>query len=468
MSEPSRRRVLLRGGVVVTADPLLGVLPRGDVLIDGSAIADVAPAIEPPPGPDLEVFDVAGRLVIPGFVDTHRHTWQSIVRGFAANWTLGQYLSGIHAGVSRHFRPEDTYVANLLGALEALDSGITTLLDWSHNLYTPEHADAAVQALRDAGLRAVFAHGGGAHEWGAVPSDVPHTSDVRRVRARHFGSEDGLVTMAIALRGPQFSTPEVNRHDYALATELDLPITVHVGDGEWGRRGPVRGLARDGLLRERTTYVHCNTLADDELRMIADSGGSASIAPDVELAMGHGWPATRRLLDVGVRPSLSIDVCSLNGGDMFATMRTTIGVQRAFDNARAVERGGEPRRLELRCQDVFEFATIEGARACGLADRTGSLTPGKQADLVVLAAGLATTPLNNPLGALVYAAHPGLVDLVFVAGQCRKRDGKLVGVDLPGLLQRAERSRDHVIAAFPAAAANAEWFPGTVHAQQGG
>ncbi|WP_064745369.1 amidohydrolase family protein [Pseudonocardia acaciae] len=467
MPEPQGRRILLQGGVVVTADASLGVLPRGDVLIDGSTIAAVAPELQPPPGPEPEVIDVAGRLVIPGFVDTHRHTWQSIVRGFAANWTLGQYLAGIHAGVSRHFRPEDTYLANLLGALEALDSGITTLLDWSHNLYTPEHADAAVQALRDSGLRAVFAHGGGAHEWGAVPSDVPHTADVRRVRAEHFASDDGLVTMAIALRGPQFTVPEVNRHDYALATDLDLPITVHVGDGEWGRRGPVRGMARDGLLRDRTTYVHCNTLADDELRMIADSGGSASVAPDVELAMGHGWPATRRLLDAGIRPSLSIDVCSLNGGDMFATMRTTIGVQRAFDNARAAENGNEPERLELTCRDVFEFATIDGARACGLADRAGSLTPGKQADVVVLNSGLATSPLNNPLGALVYAAHPGLVDTVFVAGQCRKRNGALVGVDVPALLSRAERSRDHVIAAFPEATRETEWFPGTVHAQEG-
>jgi cytosine/adenosine deaminase-related metal-dependent hydrolase len=458
-------RTLLQGGVVITADAATDVLPRGDVLIEGDRITAVGPQVEPPPGTD--VVDVSGRIVMPGFVDTHRHTWQSVVRGYAANWTLGQYLVGIHSGLSRHFRPEDTYIANLLGAVEALDAGITTLLDWSHNLYTPQHGDAAVQALRDAGLRAVFAHGGGAHEWGAVPSDVPHTGDVRRIRSEHFSSEDGLVTMAIALRGPQFTTPEVNAHDYALATELDLPITVHVGDGEWGRSGPVRGLHRDGLLRDRTTYVHCCTLDDDELRMIADSGGSASVSPDVELAMGHGWPATGRLLRAGVRPSFSIDVCSLNGGDMFATMRTAIGVQRALDNDRHVQKGTSPERLELTCGDVVEFATIDGARACGLGDRTGSLTPGKQADVIVLASSPATAPLNNPLGAVVYAAHPGLVDTVYVAGRCRKRAGRLVDVDMDDLLRQAVRSRDHLVSAFPEAGSAHEWFPGQVRPDAG-
>lgn len=455
-------RVLLRGGLVITGDPGLDVLPQGDVLIDGERIAAVAPRVDIP-DTGVEVVDVSDRIVMPGFVDTHRHTWQSLVRGLAADWTLGQYLIGIHSGLSRHFRPEDTYLANLLGAVEALDSGITTLLDWSHNLFTPDHADAAVQALRDSGLRAVFAHGGGAREWGVVPSDVPHTDDVRRVRAELLPDDDALVTMAIALRGPQFTTPEVNTHDYALARELDLPITVHVGDGEWGRSGPVRRLHGEGLLRDRTTYVHCCTLADDELRMIADSGGTASVAPDVEMAMGHGWPATRRLLDAGVRPSLSIDVCSLNGGDMFATMRTALGVQRALDHARAEERGTTVDRLELTCRDVVGFATEAGAVACGLGDRTGTLTPGKQADVTVLAPGPATVPLNNPYGAVVYAAHPGLVESVYVAGRCRKRDGRLVGIDLPDLLRRAERSRDHLIEAFPEARLGGGWFPGSAH-----
>src|SRR5262249_28088657 len=161
-----------------------------------------------------------------------------------------------HSGLSKHFRAQDTYIGNLLGALEALDSGITTLVDWSHNLYTPEHADAAVEALRETRMRAVFAHGGGAHQWSApLPSAVPHPEDARRVRAQHFASDGGLVTMALALRGPQFATEETNRGDFALADDLGLRVTVHVGDGDWGRIGPIRILQRDGLLSDRTTYV---------------------------------------------------------------------------------------------------------------------------------------------------------------------------------------------------------------------
>ena len=297
------RRTLLRGGVLLTSDPDLGVLWPGDILVHDERIAAVGPSLE---AGDAEVIELAGRMVLPGFVDTHRHTWQSIVRNIASDWTLTDYLAGLHSGLSRHYRPQDTYIGNLLGALEALDSGITTLVDLSHNLFTPEHADAAIQALRETGMRAVFAHGGGAKEWGGKrPSDVPHPEDARRIRAQQFASNDGLVTMAIALRGPQFCTDETNRHDFALARDLDLRVNVHVGYGEWGKQGPIRVLQRDGLLADTTTYVHCNTLGDDELDIIRDSGGTVSVAPDVEMQMGHGWPATGRLLAHGIRPTFS-------------------------------------------------------------------------------------------------------------------------------------------------------------------
>ena len=202
-------RTLLQGGIVLTSDPALGVLWPGDVLVEGERIAAVGPSLAPD---GAQVIDVSGRIVLPGFVDTHRHTWQSIVRTIASDWTLTDYFVGLHSGLSKHFRAQDTYIGNLLGALEALDSGITTLVDWSHNLYTPEHADAAVAALKETRMRAVFAHGGGAHQWSApLPSAVPHPEDARRVRAEHFAADDGLVTMALALRGPQFATEATNR-----------------------------------------------------------------------------------------------------------------------------------------------------------------------------------------------------------------------------------------------------------------
>jgi cytosine/adenosine deaminase-related metal-dependent hydrolase len=452
------QRTLLRGGIVLTSDRSLGTVWPGDVLIEDDRIAAVGPSIE---AGDAEVIDVTGRIVLPGFVDTHRHTWQSIVRNIASDWTLMDYLVGLHSGLSKHFRAQDTYVANLLGALEALDSGITTLLDWSHNLFTPEHADAAIEALRETRMRAVFAHGGGAQQWGApLPSPVPHPEDARRIRAHHFASNEGLVTMALALRGPQFCTEDTNRGDFRLARDLDLRVTVHVGDGEWGRSRPIKVLERDGLLSDRTTYVHCNTLADDELDIIRDTGGTASVAPDVEMQMGHGWPATGRLLAHGIRPTFSIDVCSSNGGDMFGTMRTAIGAQRATDNHAAVAAMVTVEALTLSCRDVIEFATIDGAVATGLGAITGSLVPGKQADLIVLAGdSLALTPVNNPAGAVVYNAHPGVVEDVMVAGAWRKRHGRLVDVDEARLLRLAIESRDHVFGSYPEGRIGGDWMP---------
>jgi 5-methylthioadenosine/S-adenosylhomocysteine deaminase len=453
------KRTLLRGGIIITSATPGESLEGADLLIDDGKVAaighDLAVA-------DAEIIDVTGRIVLPGFVDTHRHTWQSVVRNVASDWSLTEYLAGLHTGLSKYFRPEDTYAGNYLGALEALDSGITTLVDWSHNLATPAHADAAVQALKDTGMRAVFAHGGGNKQWGApLPSPNNHPAeDARRVRDTYFSDNTGLVTMALALRGPQFTTPEVNAHDFRLADDLDLRVTVHVGDGYWGKSGPIRKMHADGQLSDRVTYVHCCTLGDDELQMIADSGGTASVAPDVEMQMGHGFPATGRLLKHGIRPTFSIDVCSSNGGHMFGTMRTAIGMQRALDNAPGVETGEVIERIDLSCADVIQFATIDGARAAGLDAVTGSIEVGKAADLVILDdSPLGMIPMNNPFGAVVYNAHPGMVRDVFVAGNRVKKDGKLVGVDMPKLRAMAQASRDHIVGEMPGAELGGSWHP---------
>ena len=214
-----------------------------------------------------------------------------------------------------------------------------------------------------------------------------------------------------------------------------------------GQSGPLAKLATLGLLGPDTTYVHCNTLRDDELRRMADSGGSASVSPEVEMNMGHGMPATGRLLEHGIRPSLSVDVVTGIGGDMFTVMRMCLAMERALVNQRALQAGTSVDRLSLTTRDVLEFATLEGARACGLADRVGSLSPGKQADLILVRTdGLNLTPLNNPVGALVVATHPGDVDSVFVAGRALKRHGRLLYPDLAGLRTRAVASRDFLLA----------------------
>lgn len=437
MPEP---RVLIQGGAVLSMDAAVGDHARADVLVEGRRITAVAPDL--PQGDGDRVVDAAGCLVVPGFVDTHRHTWQTAFRGVAADFSLEEYGAGLHGVLKPHFRPEDVYLGNLLGRVEALHSGITTMLDWSHCLLTPEHGDAAFAGLHAAPGRSVLGWSGGF----GLPGNDPIEDELRRVH-REYGSDD-RVGLALALRGPQYSRMDVVEQDVALARELGLRVTVHGGSGPWGRRRPVGRLHERGLLDDRTTVVHCNTLADDELRLMADVGATASVSPDVEMLMGFGWPATGRLLDVGVRPSLSIDDCAAVGGDMFATMRTAFVTQRGLDTP-----GPPPGRDRLTCRDVVGFATVEGARACGLDDRVGSITPGKDADLVLLRVDDPTAfPLNNMAGTVVLHAHPGLVETVLVAGEVVKDKGELVGVDLPHLRSRAEESRRHVLAAAGRAA----------------
>jgi len=459
------RRILIRGGTVLTLDRELGDFERADVLVEDERIAAVGPDLGAEVA-DAEVIDATRAIVMPGFVDTHRHTWQAQLRTIACDWTLGQYMTGLHSGLSGHFRPEDTNTGNLLGTVEALDSGITTLLDWSHNLATPEHADAAIEALRESGARAVFAHGGGAPQWDVLPNAVPHPEDARRVRDQHFAADGGLVTMAMALRGPEIATRDVTVSDFELARDLDLRITIHVGNGEMAKDRPLAWMHDNGLMGPDVTYVHCNAVADDELAMIAATGGTASCSPDIELQMGHGWPATGRLLRAGIRPTISIDVCSSNGGHMFGAMRSLIGTQRGFDHAEAQERGEPLDHVPLSCREVVDFATIDGARAIGLDAEIGTLTPGKQADVILLSTdSYGMFPANSPYGAVVYNAHPGVVETILVAGKVVKRDGELLGIDRERLRSRAFASRDYIFErarAVPAtadAATGGSWMP---------
>ena len=438
-------RILLKGGVVVSVDPDIGDLMQGDVLIEDNKIKAVAAKIEDVS--DAEVIDASNFMVMPGLIDTHRHTWQSLFRNIASDWSISHYLTGLHNTVSELYRPEDTYAGNLLGSLEALDSGITTLLDWCHNLNSEDHSDAAIDAHVETGGRVIFAHGGGHQHWAPV-SHVDHPADdVRRLRKGRMASDDALVTMCLAPRGNQFATMDVTMKDWALAEDLGLRISCHFGDGEWGKNRPIAALQEKGLLGPHVTCVHCNSLADDELRMMADHGCTASVSPDIELQMGHGWPATGRLMKAGIKPSLSIDVCSSNGGHLFGTMRAAIGTQRGFDNEEARQQGkGSVDEMQLTCSDVIEFATIEGARAVGMDSKIGSLTPGKLADIIMVRTdNYSMTPMNNPAGQFVYNAHPGMVDTIIVNGKFVKRDGKMLTANFEKVRKLALESRDDIV-----------------------
>jgi 5-methylthioadenosine/S-adenosylhomocysteine deaminase len=455
------RRLLIRGTFVISMDPDVGDLLPGDILVEDDKIAAVDGALDVE---DAEVVDATNTIAIPGFVDTHRHTWETVIRGVAPDVTLGEYFAIILDAFAPVYRPQEVGVSNYLGALEAVNSGITTLLDWSHINNTPEHADAGIDGLRRAGLRAVYCHGTPntsiAEWWGE--STREHPEDVRRIRDQYFATDDGLMTLAMATRGPGFCTDEVVRHDWELARDIGAPISVHVNMGpQAGRFSMVKQLDRLALLGDDTTYIHCNYLSDEEIRLIAETGGKTSIAPLVEMQMGHGLPPTGRLLEAGIRPSLSIDVTTTVPGDLFTQMRIMHATDRVLEHERAFaeERDADVSKL-ITVRDVLEFATYQGARVCGLEDRTGSLTPGKQADIVLLKTdAINLFPVIDPISNVVLQADTSNVDTVMVAGRFLKRDGKLLAGDL-------RSARDEIAASLEYLMSKVEKQPHWVQAHE--
>jgi 5-methylthioadenosine/S-adenosylhomocysteine deaminase len=428
-------RLLIRGGIVLTMDPALGDLSPGTVLIEGDRIVEVAPHVE---AEDAEEIDATGTIVMPGFVDTHRHIWEGLLRNIGTDVPLegrSSYISFVLHKLAPAFRPEDAYIGDLISALGAIDAGVTTLLDWSHIQGSPAHTDAVIQALKDSGLRAVFAYG--FPWWGKWEERQP--SWFVRAATQHFSTKDQLLTLALAAPGPEFTDFEVSRDHWKLAREADARITTHVGVGSYGQDAKVQEMGEAGLLGPDTTYIHCTTLNDAEIQMIVDTGGTVSLASPVEMMMGHGMPPIQKFLDRGLSPSLSVDVETNVPADMFNQMRSVLALQRALATAE-----GKP---PMSTRDVLACATIEGARANGLDHKVGSLTPGKAADLILLRTDrMNVTPLNDSVTAVVAGMDTGNVDTVIIAGRVMKRHGQLLHVDWPAVRRMAAESRDFVIA----------------------
>ncbi|HEX2362430.1 MAG TPA: amidohydrolase family protein [Jiangellaceae bacterium] len=440
-------KLLLKGGTVLSVDPEVGDLHTGDVLVEDDRIAGVEAGIDA----DAEIVDCAGKIVIPGFVDTHRHTWETAIRNCAPNATLDDYFVEVLDTFAPLYRAEDVYASNLAGSLECLNAGITTLVDWSHINNTPEHPDAAIQGLEETGIRAQYAYGSAntslAKYWffsaEAIPGD-----DVRRVKDAYFSSEDGLLTMAIATRGPGFTQDQVVQSEWGLARELNIPVTVHVAMGRLaGRYAMVEQLDRLGLLGPDTTFIHCCYFSEHEWKRVADTGGTISIAAQVELQMGHGWPPVNKSYQFGLRPSLSIDVVTTVPGDMFTQMRAAFGAERARVNAVSWEADTGVPDTMLTATRMLEMATINGAHVAGLADRTGSVTPGKKADIVVIdATAINVAPIHDPVAAVTLCADVSNVEHVIVDGEFRKRDFKLLA-DVDRARTLVENARDHLVEA---------------------
>jgi len=435
---------LIKNGCVLTLDKSVGNFHQADVLIDGTKISAVGPNLSAADA-DAEAIDASNMIVMPGFVDTHRHVWEGILRNIGTDFPLegdAGYLNVVLNKLAPAYRPEDAYVGNLVGLYGAIDAGITTILDWSHIQATREHTDAVIKALQESGMRAVFAYG---YPWWKSPDE--HQEDwVREIARECFSSRDQLLTFALAALGPEFTSFEATKRQWELARELDARITVHVGVGSAGKAGKLGEMGKAGLLKNDTTYVHCTTLSDDEIKMIVDTGGTVSLSSTAEMTMGYGMPPIQRFLNHGLRPSLSVDAETNMPNDMFTQMRSLNSLQHAliFDRKLAGKRNLPP---FMNSRDVIECATIEGARATGLAHKTGTLTPGKEADLIMLRTDRPNIlPVNDPISAVVWGMDTSNVDSVFVAGNALKRNGKLLNVDLDHLRRRAYESRDYVIA----------------------
>nr|WP_154893095.1 amidohydrolase family protein [Paenibacillus xylanexedens] len=441
---------LLKNGCVLSMDARIGQFNRADVLIQDSLIAAVQPNIEVSDA-DIEVIDASDMIVMPGLVDTHRHMWESLVKTAGTNWSLPVYLQNLYYGaMGSKLRPQDSYIANLLGSLEALNAGVTTVLDWSMP-YSPDHTDGLIRGLQDAGIRAVFAHG--------VPretvywnrdSTLSYPENIRGVKERYFSSSDQLVTYGLAIRGPEFSHWDTTVQDIQLAEELDAICSMHVGFGSWGSADrSISRMYEAGLLTPRINVVHGNTMGMDEFKMLADTGASLSVTPEVEMMMGHGYPATGYFLEHGGTPTLGVDVVTSTGGDMFSQMKFALQAERSRTNELLLAQGEMPGELSSQASQVLRFATSAGAQALGLERKTGSVTPGKEADLIMIrTTDLNLFPVHDPIGAVVQFANPSNVDTVFVAGKLVKRNGMLLHVNLDDIRSKAMESKEYLLTQY--------------------
>ena len=438
-------RMLIKGGIVLTQDEVLGEMPGADILIEDDQIVAVGHGLA---ADGAKVIDATGDIVIPGFIDTHRHTWETSIRTCAPDYTLGAYFGAILDQFAPKYRAEDVYAGNQWGALESVNAGITTLVDWSHIMNTPAHADAAIKGLQDAGIRSVFAFGfpnTSIADWWFGSTLTIDGDQARRVRTQYFNSDAGLITMALSTRGPGFCVPEVVRHEWELAKELGVNITVHVAMDRFGYTKLQLLALRDmDLLYPNTTYIHASHLVDDEWALIRDSGGNVSFAPQIELQMGHGWAPAVTALSYGVPIGLSSDVATTAPADQFTQMRAIFASERARRNGIAWDTDTDPTDL-ITCRQVLEWATIGGATVAGVADRTGSIRPGKKADLVIIDGGAVNVaPVIDPVAAVVCAADTSNVDTVIIDGVIRKQGGRLLA-DLAGPRATIMASRDYLV-----------------------
>jgi cytosine/adenosine deaminase-related metal-dependent hydrolase len=422
-----QRRILLKGGVVLTLDRQVGDFAKADVLIEDGKIREIRPDIAVS-GDAAEVIDASNQILVPGFVDTHSHSYQGLLRSIIPNGIVDpDYNRDVQNNLTPAYAPAEVYAGVLTAALGFIEMGTTAIVDLSQISHTPEHSDACIKALQDSGIRAVYGYSRGAGSASQWPQDIG------RLQRTYFHSKDQLLTLAL---GASLDVKVLQA-----ARDAGVSAVMHY------RVNPEPGLTlgRAGVLREGDLFIHTTHLNEAAWQMIKDTGGRISMSPSIEMAMAHGMPATQEALDRGIRPSLSSDHGTTVAQDMFSIMRSTFNLQRlrVLQRKRSNE---ENLPALLTCRDVLEFATKEGARAANIDGKVGTLTPGKEADILMLRADrLDVWPLNNALGVVANLMNPSHVEAVFIAGKVKKWRGKLVGVDTARVLKLAQEARDALV-----------------------
>jgi len=424
------KKILIKGGTLMTLDARHGIFGstwQGDVLLDGAKIVRVESHID---APDAEVVDASHCLVMPGLIDTHRHVWQTALRGVTHDETLKGYMREIRFLRARAYRAEDIYVGNYVGMLEALNAGITAVWDFSHCMNTPAHADAALEGLLESGGRAVLGYG-----FNEVPLDTPHFAsldarckDLKRLHESRFASGAGLVTLGVATSDLPICGIERLSAEMKVARELGLPISVHSNTWEFPEREPeVALMDKHQLLGPDILFVHSNLSSDEEIKRIADTGGWIASTPETEMQMSMGPSVIGRFSRAGGRPTFGCDIISNNSGDLLAQARLGLQTERLLECAEILKSRHGADEVTLTTADMVRAMTVDAAGALGIADRVGTLSPGKEADLILVRLDdINTMPLHDASATLLLHAHPGNVDTVFVAGRCLKRHGKLL------------------------------------------
>jgi 5-methylthioadenosine/S-adenosylhomocysteine deaminase len=428
----TERRILFRRGTIVTMDDHVPDLATGDLLVHGDRIEAIAPEI---PATDAEVVDATGCIVLPGFIDSHHHSWMSLQRRLMPDLTdLFAFIDVVAEAIGSKYRPLDMYLSTKLTAVASLDSGITGIMDACHSSRSPEHTDAALDALRETGIRAQHMVGRPMDK----QVDAAHLpGDLERL-AGQWNRAGNLVQVGL------FGHLALDLDRWRFARGLDMRVLYELVGGYNGL-GPE--FTEPGVLGPHTTFNHCTRIAERTWKVLADSGANVTVTPrsDVLFGFDNDGFAYQQAIDHAMKPALGIDVDTSYGNDMFGEMHALFLQQRAAMGYRRF-RGEEDVPAAISVRAVLQAATTNGAYAVGLEDTIGTLTPGKQADLVMVRTdSVAVFPVSNAIAAVVQAVERSSVDTVMVAGAFRKRDGQLLGVDLANLRSEVEAARERLL-----------------------